>query len=88
MESHPSNPARPVDPKDLEGDAIAPGNPLFGIVWINPNRMSGSPCFYGTRVPVKHLFDYLRSGSTLVDFLYDFPGVTRQQVEIVLEKAA
>lgn len=88
MESNPSNSIRPVQPEDLEGDAIMPGNPLFGTVWINPNRMSGSPCFYGTRVPVKHLFDYLRAGSTLVDFFDDFPGVTRQQAETVLEKAS
>ncbi len=88
MASQPSNPSRPVLPEDLEGDAIRPGNPLFGTVWINPNRMSGSPCFYGSRVPVKHLFDYLRAGHTIAEFLDDFPGVTRQQAEAVLDRAA
>src|SRR4051794_27893870 len=39
----------PVDLKLLEGDKIQPGHPLFGLVWINPKRVSGAPCFYGTR---------------------------------------
>jgi len=37
--------------------------------------------------PVKNLFDYLRVGRTIADFLVDFPGVTHQQVESVLERA-
>ncbi len=49
--------------------------------------MSGAPCFYGTRVPVKNLFDYLRGGHTIDEFLGDFPGVTRQQVDVVLARA-
>lgn len=81
MTPRPSNTTRPVLPEDLDGDAIQAGNPLFGIVWINPSRMSGTPCFYGTRVPVKHLFDYLKAGHTLDAFLDDFQGVTRLQVE-------
>ncbi|MEK6703399.1 MAG: DUF433 domain-containing protein [Planctomycetota bacterium] len=51
---------------------------------MNPDRMSGTPCFYGTRVPVQHLFDYLKAGHTLDAFLDDFPGVTREQVESYL----
>ena len=88
MAKQTSGEPRPVLPEDLEGDAIRPGNPLFGTMWINPNRMSGAPCFYGTRVPVKHLFDYLRAGHTIAAFLDDFPGVTRQQAEVVLDRAA
>jgi uncharacterized protein (DUF433 family) len=79
--------SRPVSPADLEGDLIAPGDPLHGIVWANPERMSGAPCFYGTRVPVKNLFDYLKGGHTVESFLSDFPGVTRAQVEAVLTRA-
>lgn len=81
MPDRPNNPSPPVTPDDLVGDAIQPGAPLFGVVWINPERMSGAPCFYGTRVPVQNLFDYLRAGRTIDFFLEDFPGVTRQQVE-------
>jgi uncharacterized protein (DUF433 family) len=51
----------------------------------NPERMSGAPCFKGTRVPVTHLFDYLEAGDSLGDFLNDFPTVTRKQVLGVVE---
>jgi hypothetical protein len=34
----------PIDPKLLEGDKIQPGHPLFGLIWINPKRVSGAPC--------------------------------------------
>jgi len=62
------NPALPVpSPEDLAGDLVQPGHPLFGIVWVNPHRMSGTPCFTGTRVPVQSLFDHLESGDSLED---------------------
>ena len=77
-----------VQPDDLRGDAIQPGHPLFGIVWVNPERMSGTPCFFGTRVPIQHLFDYLSAGRTIDFFLEDFAGVTRERVEAVLSRAS
>ena len=49
--------------------------------------MSGTPCFYGSRVPVKTLFDCLAAGQTLEEFLEDFEGVTREQAVAVLELA-
>jgi uncharacterized protein (DUF433 family) len=55
------------------------------FIEANPERMSGVPCFKGTRVPVTHLFDYLEGGDSLGDFLNDFPTVTREQVLGVLE---
>ncbi len=80
-------PLKSVPPEALEGDLVSPGNPLFGIVWINPERMSGTPCFFGTRVPVKNLFDYLEGGESLDSFLDDFPGVLREQAVAFLEMA-
>ncbi|HUB27380.1 MAG TPA: DUF433 domain-containing protein [Tepidisphaeraceae bacterium] len=77
----------PIDPKYLVGDKIQPGHPLFGLVWINPARVSGAPCFYGTRVPLKNLFDSLAAGETLEEFLDGFEGVKREQAEAVLELA-
>jgi uncharacterized protein (DUF433 family) len=41
--------------------------------------MHGTPCFAGTRVPVKTLFDYLAAGDDLDRFLDHFPSVTREQ---------
>ncbi len=71
----------------LVGDLIQNGHPLFGIIWINHERMSGAACFYGTRVPIQNLFDYLEGGEPLDDFLEGFPGVTREQAIAVLELA-
>ncbi|MGH9793822.1 MAG: DUF433 domain-containing protein [Candidatus Acidiferrales bacterium] len=47
--------------------------------------MSGALVFSGTRVPVKTLVDYLKAGDSLNEFLDDFPTVTREQAEGVLE---
>lgn len=55
------------------------------FIEANPERMSGAPCFKGTRVPVTHLFDSLEAGDSLSDFLNDFPTVTREQALGVLK---
>jgi uncharacterized protein (DUF433 family) len=44
--------------------------------------------FKGTRVPVAALFENLRDGSSIDDFLSWFPGVARAQVEAVLDAEA
>jgi uncharacterized protein (DUF433 family) len=77
----------PLAPELLEGDKIQPGHPLFGLIWINRKRVSGAPCFYGTRVPIQNLFDSLAAGETLEDFLDGFEGVSREQALAVLELA-
>src|SRR6185437_7516441 len=77
----------PVDPKLLEGDKIQPGHPLFGLIWINSKRVSGAPCFFGTRVPIKNLFDSIAAGESVDEFLDGFEGVTREQALAVLELA-
>ena len=48
-------------------------------------KVSGSWVLRGTRVPVVALFENLEGGATVSDFLSWFPGVTREQVEAVLE---
>ncbi|HEY5792483.1 MAG TPA: DUF433 domain-containing protein [Chthoniobacterales bacterium] len=53
----------------------------------SPLKVSGSWLFSGTRVPVVSLFQNLEDGATVEDFLNWFPGVSRQQVEAVLEFA-
>ena len=45
----------------------------------DPETMSGTPVFTGTRVPVHTLIDHLASGVPLDEFLDDFPTVTREQ---------
>ena len=55
------------------------------FVEVDPEKMGGTPCFTGTRVPIKNLFDYLETGDSLETFLDHFPTVSRQQVQGVLE---
>jgi uncharacterized protein (DUF433 family) len=51
-------------------------------------KLSGAWVFRGTRVPVSSLFENLEGGATVEQFLEWFPGVTRAQVDAVLEHAA
>lgn len=51
-------------------------------------RVSGAWVFKGTRVPVMALFENIEDGASVDDFLEWFPGVTREQVEIVLAHSA
>lgn len=53
----------------------------------DPEIMSGTLCFAGTRVPVQNLFDYLEGSSSLEDFLEDFPSVSRESAVAILEAA-
>ncbi len=55
------------------------------LIERDPEKLSGTPVFAGTRVPVKNLFDYLEGGDSLDVFLDDFPTVTREQALGVLE---
>ena len=57
-------------------------------VKIDPEIMSGTPCFAGTRVPARTLIDYLEGGDSLDDFLEDFPTVTSKQAIAFLEEAS
>lgn len=68
-------------------ERIVPTDPRAGLISINPSRVSGTPCFAGTRVPVKHLWDYLEAGETLEEFLEGFPGVTQEQAVKVMNLA-
>ena len=56
-------------------------------IWVDPERLSGVPCFKGTRVPVDSLFNNLESGLSLDEYLDCFPDVTREQAVAVLEYA-
>ena len=48
-------------------------------------KVSGAWVFRNTRIPVVALFENLEGGASIDDFLSWFPGVTREQVEAVLE---
>ena len=55
------------------------------IINIDPEILGGTPVFYGTRVPIKNLFDYLETGESIETFLNDFESVKREQVVKILQ---
>jgi uncharacterized protein (DUF433 family) len=57
------------------------------LITVSPDRLSGTPVFAGTRVPVQTLIDYLEAGDPLEAFLDDFPSVSREHAVAVLELA-
>jgi len=60
----------------------------FGqVIHRDPDILSGTPVFVGTRVPVQSLFDYLEGGETLDQFLRQFPSVRREQALAALDLA-
>ena len=60
---------------------------LAGITNRHPEILSGTPVFFGTRIPVRSFFDYLEGGDTLQEFLHQFPSVKREQAIAVLGAA-
>ena len=61
--------------------------PSLPVVHRDPEIMSGTPVFFGTRVPVDAMFDYLEGSYRLDEFLDDFPSVNREQALDALEMA-
>jgi uncharacterized protein (DUF433 family) len=57
------------------------------VVHSDPEIMSGTPVFVGTRVPFQTLIDYLEAGQPLSEFLDDFPTVSKEQAIAALEQA-
>lgn len=82
-------PAAPVLPEENypDGEIVSQDDPRSGTVSANMNRVSGTPCFTGTRVPIRNLWDYLEEGPSMDDFLDGFPGVTHDQAKAALRLA-
>ena len=60
--------------------------PSGELITRSSQIMHGTPCFTGTRVPVKTLFDYLQAGDPLDRFLDHFPSVSREQAALLLAR--
>ncbi len=58
---------------------------LNRILERSPEKVSGAWVFRGTRVPVAAFFENLKDGASIDQFLEWFPGVTRAQVEALLD---
>jgi uncharacterized protein (DUF433 family) len=57
------------------------------LVTVSSEWLGGEPCFTGRRVAVRTMFDYLKSGQTLEEFLADFPSVSREHAVAVIDLA-
>jgi uncharacterized protein (DUF433 family) len=53
------------------------------IIHSDPEIMSGSPVFVGTRVPLQTFFDYLEGEAGLAEFLEDFPHLQAQVLQVL-----
>jgi uncharacterized protein (DUF433 family) len=60
---------------------------LEDVVWVDADRLSGAPCFRGTRIPVQMLIDYLAAGFSLDEFLETVPSLERTQAQRFIELA-
>lgn len=58
---------------------------MGSVIHSDPEILGGTPVFVGTRVPVQSLFDHLKAGDSIGDFLEGFPSVRREQVIAVIE---
>ena len=57
------------------------------LVTTSADWLGGEPCFTGRRVAVKALFDYLKAGHTMDEFLGDCPSVSREHAVAVIDLA-
>jgi uncharacterized protein (DUF433 family) len=57
------------------------------ILTKDPDILSGTLVFAGTRVPMRILFEHLQAGDRLEDFLGSFPTVSRAQAVQTIELA-
>ncbi len=54
------------------------------LIIICPDIMDGTPCFFGTRVPIDVLFDNLRDGLSIDEIVDSYPTLTKEIAEKVL----
>src|SRR5438093_843497 len=73
--------------RDLSTELVPQSDARARFVSIDPERLGGVPCFVGTRIPIKSLWEYLMKGKTLEAFLDDFEGVPREETIAALEQA-
>ena len=57
------------------------------VISCDPDVVSGTPVFRGTRVPAATLFDYLLHGKSHSEFYDEFPTVTEEHALGVLQSA-
>jgi uncharacterized protein (DUF433 family) len=73
--------------RDLSTELVPQSDARARFMSIDLERLGGVPCFVGTHVPIKYLWEYLLKGKTLEAFLDDFEGVPRAEALAALEQA-
>lgn len=58
------------------------------FITSDPDILSGVPVFAGTRIPVSILFDYLKGGDTLQEFLDNYPSIKKSVAKKIIELSA
>lgn len=58
---------------------------LENVVSINPEVLSGTPVFTGTRMPIQLFVDHVHQHILLEEFYEGFPTVTREQTDSLLK---
>lgn len=58
---------------------------VSSVIERNPEVVSGAWVFKGTRVPVAAFFENLKDGASINEFLEWFPGVSREQIQALLD---
>lgn len=63
-------------------------NDFMDHITIDPAVRSGKPCIRGTRITVYDLLEYLASGMSSKEIVEEFPQLTTEDVQAVLQFAA
>ena len=87
MQHHVPEASESVKHAELDTEFIPKSDLRASVISIDPERLGGTPCFAGTRVPIQTLWDHLENGDSLDVFLSDFEGVTREQAVATLHLA-
>ena len=57
------------------------------VICSDPEILGGTPVFFGTRVPLRNLFDFLERNHSVDDFLDSFPTVSKEQVVAAFQQS-
>jgi uncharacterized protein (DUF433 family) len=58
------------------------------IITFEPGKRGGKPCIRGMRITVQDVLEYLAGGMSEEEIHYDFPELTRDDIQACLAYAA
>ncbi len=66
-------------------ELLTPSSRWDPFISVDPERLGGEPVFRGTRFPVRVLFECLKEGQSITEFLDEFEGVPHEFATAVLD---